>query len=137
MGRPTMKITADTNILLRGAVLDDRRQVQLAAKILREADLVAVPISALCEFVWVLRQGYKRKAADIGQSIRLLICSANVVTDRPAVEAGLEVLEAGGDFADGAMAHEGNELGAEEFVSFDKEAIKLLKSQGVRARLLS
>jgi predicted nucleic-acid-binding protein len=132
-----MRITADTNVLLRGAVLDDRRQVHRAAKALREAESVAVPVSALCEFVWVLRQGYKRKAADIADSIRSLISSENVVTDRPAVEAGLKVLDAGGDFADGVIAHEGNWLGAEEFVSFDKEAVKLLKSQGARARLLS
>jgi predicted nucleic-acid-binding protein len=132
-----MRITADTNVLLRGAVLDDSRQVQLAAKALREADVVAIPVSALCEFAWVLRQGYKRMPIDIARSIRFLIESANVVTDLPAVEAGLKALEAGGDFADGVIAHHGNWLGGEEFVSFDKDAVKLLKSQGTRARLLS
>jgi len=131
-----MKITADTNILLRGAALDDPRQVQLAAKELREAELVAIPLSALCEFVWVLRRGYKRRNSEVAQSIRALISSANVATDYAAVEAGLATLEAGGDFADGAIAHEGAWLGAEEFVSFDKEAVDLLTSQGVRARLL-
>jgi hypothetical protein len=35
------------------------------------------------------------------------------------------------------IAYEGNWLGAEEFVSFDKEAVSLLKSQDKRARLLS
>jgi predicted nucleic-acid-binding protein len=49
----------------------------------------------------------------------------------------LEVLEAGGDFADGIIAHEGAWLGAQEFVSFDKQAVKLLKAQGKRARILS
>jgi len=132
-----MRMTADTNVLVRGAVLDDPHQVQLAAKALREADVVAVPISALCEFVWVLRKGYKRPNADIAQSIRSLISSTNVVTDRAAVEAGLEVLEAGGDFGDGVIAHEGARLGADDFVSFDKEAVTLLQSLGTRARLLS
>jgi len=131
-----MKITADTNILLRGAALDDPRQVQLAAKELREAELVAIPLAALCEFVWVLRRGYKRRNSEVAQSIRALISSASVATDYAAVEAGLATLEAGGDFADGAIAHEGAWLGAEEFVSFDKEAVDLLTSQGVRARLL-
>ena len=132
-----MRITADSNVILRGAVLDDPRQVQLAAKTLREAELVAIPVSSLCEFVWVLRKGYMRAHADIAQSIRFLVDSANIVTDRAAVEAGLKVLEAGGDFADGVIAHEGTWLGGEEFVSFDKDAVKLLKSQGTRARLLS
>ena len=61
----------------------------------------------------------------------------NVVMNRPAVEAGVAVLEAGGDFADGAIAYEGNWLGAEEFVSFDKKAVSILQSQSNRARLLS
>jgi predicted nucleic-acid-binding protein len=49
----------------------------------------------------------------------------------------LAVLDKGGDFADGAIAYEGRWLGGEEFVSFDKEAVSLLQSQGKRARLLS
>ena len=61
----------------------------------------------------------------------------NVELDRPAVEAGLELLEAGGDFADGVIAYQGHWLGAEEFVSFDKQAVSLLKSQGKRVRLLA
>jgi len=34
------------------------------------------------------------------------------------------------------MAHEGNWLGAETFVSFDKKAVSLLTGQGLAARLL-
>ncbi len=61
----------------------------------------------------------------------------NVETDSAAIEAGLEILDKGGDFADGVMAYEGEWLGAEEFVSFDKQAVAMLKAQGKRARLLS
>ena len=137
MGWQAVKITADTNLLLRGAARDDPRQASAAAQTLRAAGLIAVPIPALCEFVWVMRQGYKRSAAEIAQSIRSLLASPNVVTNQPAAEAGLCVLEADGDFADGAIAYEGEWLGAEEFVSFDKKAVNLLQSQGKRARLLS
>jgi hypothetical protein len=49
--------------------------------------------------------------------------SANVVMNRPAIEAGLGFLQAGGDFADGAIAYEGNWLGADTFVNFDEEAL--------------
>jgi predicted nucleic-acid-binding protein len=84
-----------------------------------------------------MRSGYKRPAAEVAHSIRSLIDSENVVTNQPAVEAGLEFLDKGGDFADGAIAYEGRWLGAEEFVSFDKEAVSILKSQGKRARLLA
>ena len=46
------------------------------------------------------------------------------------------MLEAGGDFADGVIAYEGNWLGGEVFVSFDKRAVALLTVQGRPARLL-
>ena len=131
-----MKITADTNVLIRAAVQDDPHQARRAAKALQEAELVAVPVPVLCEFVWVLRRGYKKSTAEVAEAIRRLTSSANVVVNQPAMEAGLTVLEAGGDFADGVIAHEGNWLGAEELVSFDANAVSLLRSQDVRARLL-
>ncbi|MGD0801280.1 MAG: type II toxin-antitoxin system VapC family toxin [Terracidiphilus sp.] len=132
-----MRIAADTNVLLRAAVRDDPTQTLPAVHALRAAELVAIPVAALCEFVWVLRNGYKMPAAQVAHSIRALIDSRNVVTNHPAVEAGLAVLDKGGDFADGAIAYEGEWLGAHEFVSFDKKAISLLKAQGKRARLLA
>ena len=132
-----VKITADTYVLVRASVQDDPRQARLAAKLLQEATLVAVPIHVLCEFVWVLRRGYKRSVPEIAGAIHHLMNSVNVVMNRPAVEAGLAVLNAGGDFADGAIAYEGNWLGAEEFVSFDAKAVSVLQSQDNRARLLS
>jgi len=95
-----------------------------------------VPVSALCEVVWVLSQGYKIGDGDIALAIRTLINGDNVVVDRPAVDAGLTALDAGGDFADGAIAAEGQRLGGDVFVSFDKQAVKLLQQQGVGARLL-
>ena len=58
----------------------------------------------------------------------------HVVVNRPAAEAGLALLDAGGDFADGAIAYEGNWLGAETFVSFDKKAVKLIEADGGSAR---
>jgi predicted nucleic-acid-binding protein len=132
-----VKITADTNVLLRDVLRDDLRHAKAAAKVLQGADLVAIPTSVLCEFVWVLRSGYKHSAQEIANVIRELLASVNVVMEDSVVEAGLRTLEAGGDFADGAVAHEGVRLGADEFVSFDKRAVAILKSQGKRVRLLS
>jgi predicted nucleic-acid-binding protein len=131
-----MKITADTNVLIRAAVQDEPHQARQAAKVLQEAELVAVPIPVLCEFVWVLRRGYKKSVSDVLDSIHKLMRSANVVMNGPAVEAGLAALNGGGDFADGVIAYEGDWLGAEEFVSFDSKAVSILQSQGGRARLL-
>ncbi len=50
-----------------------------------------------------------------------------------AAEAGLASLAEGGDFADGLMADEGQWLGGECFVSFDKQAVSLLQRQGQSA----
>jgi predicted nucleic-acid-binding protein len=132
-----VKITADTNVLLRDVLQDDPVQSRIAGRTLQSAELVVVPVAVLCELVWVLRQGYKRSGREVLRSIRLLLDSSNVVTNRLAVEIGLRVLEAGGDFADGALAYEGEWLGAEEFVSFDRKAVTLLKAQGKKARLLT
>jgi len=85
----------------------------------------------------VLSQGYKIPTNDIAETIRRLIDGANVVVNRPAAEAGLALLDAGGDFADGAIAFEGNWLGADAFVSFDRKAVRLMETQGTSARLLT
>jgi hypothetical protein len=59
------------------------------------------------------------------------------------VDAGLAVLDAGGDFADGLIAFadgliafEGRWLGGETFVSFDQNAVALLEKQGQAAEVL-
>ena len=132
-----MKITAETNVLVRALTGDDARQSKAAQAELASADLVALTLPALCELVWVLSKGYRIPSAEIAEALRLLMNGANVVVNRPAAEAGLAQLEAGGDFADGAIAFEGSWLGAEMFVSFGKQAVELLKAQGQSARLLS
>ena len=104
---------------------------------LAKADIIALALPALCELVWVLSRGYKIPSAEIVEAIRRLINSANVVVNRPAAEAGLTLLNAGGDFADGVIAYEGSWLGADTFISFDKNAVQLMESQGGSVRLLS
>lgn len=131
-----MKVAVDTNVLVRAAVRDDPAQASIAAEVLTDADLIAVAPPCLCEFVWVLLRVYGFQPSDAAAAIRALLAAVNVEVNRPAVEAGLSMLEAGGDFADGVIAYEGNWLGGETFVSFDKNAIALLAAQGQSARLL-
>src|SRR5580692_7520527 len=73
-----MKIVADTTVLLRDVLQDDPRQAKLAARALRSAELIAVPISVLCEFSWVLRQGSGKTAEEVATAIRYLINSESV-----------------------------------------------------------
>jgi predicted nucleic-acid-binding protein len=131
-----VKITPDTNVLVRVLVEDDVRQSTIAESTLSRAEMVALATPALCELVWVLSRGYKLPGADIAEALRRILASANVVVNRPAVEAGLGVLDQGGDFADGVIAYEGKRLGAETFVSFDKKAVRLALATGDAARLL-
>jgi predicted nucleic-acid-binding protein len=132
-----MKITADTSVLVRAITGDDARQSKTAQAELANADVVALALPALCELVWVLSQGYKMRSVDIAEAIRRLMNSVSVVMNRPAAEAGLALLEAGGDFADGVIAYEGSWLGADTFVSFDRRAVKLIEAGGASVRLLS
>jgi predicted nucleic-acid-binding protein len=131
-----MKVAVDTNVLVRAAVRDDPEQADAATRIMARAEIVAIGLSSLCEFVWVLRRVYGYRAPRIAAAIRLLLVAENVETNRPASEAGLAMLDAGGDFADGVIAYEGKWLGAETFVSFDRNAVEMLTGQGVSARLL-
>jgi len=130
-----MKVSVDTNILARAILGDDPRQSALARRLLREASLIAVSSACLCELVWVLRRSAKLSKEDVAAAVRALLNTGNVVMDRPAVEAGLMILEDGGDFADGIMAYESQWLGGEMFMSFDEQAVALLSRRGVSAEV--
>jgi predicted nucleic-acid-binding protein len=131
-----VNITVDTNVLVRALVQDDVVQGQAAAQALREATQIAVPLVVLCELVWVLRRVYGFSNADIAEAIGSLVKTGKIALNRPAVDAGLTVLMAGGDFADGVIAFEGRVLGGETFVSFDRVAVGLLGDQELAVRLL-
>jgi predicted nucleic-acid-binding protein len=134
LGRRTLKITPDTNVLVRAAVGDDPAQSAAAAECLRTATRIAVTLPVLCEFVWVLSRAYKRSNADISHSIRRLLATETVEADVRAAEFGLAFLEAGADFADGVIAYTGQKMGANLFVSFDARALKAATSNGIPAR---
>lgn len=132
-----MKIVADTNVLLRAIVGDDPAQAQVAIDTLAGAEMVAISPQVLCELVWVLDRSYGVLRADIATVVRGLLDTKNVVVDGALVKSGLAMLEAGGDFADGVIAFSGRMLGGEQFVSFDRKAVRILAECGEEALLLS
>jgi predicted nucleic-acid-binding protein len=132
-----VKVAVDTNILVRAVVRDDEQQADAAAALLLSAETIAVSVSCLCEFVWVLRRVYGFGQGEIAAAIDALLAAANVAANRPAVEAGLAMLKAGGDFADGVIAYEGRWLGGETFISFDKKAVALIAKRGQPASVLT
>ena len=136
MGRTGVTICVDTNVLVRAAVRDDKALANKAAKILEEAELVAVPLSCLCEFVWVLRSTYKFTRTEIAASLTSLVNASNVVCNRQAVETGLAAMRQGCDFADGVILHEGSWLGGETYVSSDELAVRFAAKLGKKTLLL-
>lgn len=131
-----MKIIADTNVLLRAVLGDDAEQSRVARLALSSAEQVALSRHALCEMVWVLSRKYKLPKHEISRTILGLLNAENVITDSGAIEAGLKAMEAGADFADGVIAHEGAWLGGETFLSFDKKAVAVVAKQGMKTELL-
>ena len=131
-----MRVTVDTNVLVRVFAADDAVQNRAANVAMDAATAVILTLPMLCELAWVLSRGYRTPVTEIAQILRDLLETDNAELDRPAVEAGLAILEAGGDFADGVIAYEGRRLGADAFVSFDRKAVRLLEAQGEPARLL-
>jgi len=61
-----VKIAVDTNILARAVLQDDARQGKAAAKLLKEATLIAVSLPSLCELVWILRRGVRHRRGSCG-----------------------------------------------------------------------
>jgi predicted nucleic-acid-binding protein len=125
-----LRITADTNLLVRAVVRDNLEQASSAERVLADASLVAIPVAVFCELAWVLKGRYGQSGEQIGALIRGYLNAETVVTDRSAVEAGLRTLAHGGDFADGAIAQQGRDSGGAAFASFDRLAVRLLTEQG-------
>lgn len=127
-----MALAVDTNVLARFIVGDDAQQEAAAQKVFASPQ-VFIPTVVFCELVWVMRATYKLPDAVIASAIRGVLNMENVEVRAAEVQAGLEMLDAGGDFADGVIAHLGGEMGAEAFVSFDRKAVRLLSARGIAA----
>jgi predicted nucleic-acid-binding protein len=131
-----MKLIADTNVLLRAVLDDDAVQSPASRLALSSADQVVISRHAFCEMVCLLRQRYKMPKAAINKVIHGYLEADNVLTDASAVQAGLEAMNAGADFADGVIAYEGRWLDGETFVSFDKKAVEAMAKLGQKVKLL-
>jgi len=131
-----VNVIADTNVLIRAALFDDADQGQASRAILASAERIVVSRHALCEMVWVLKSRYKMARKDILNAVTSLVDAENVVVDRSAIDAGLQAMNSGADFADGVIAYEGRWLGGDTFVSFDKKAVAAMKRQGLATRLV-
>jgi predicted nucleic-acid-binding protein len=131
-----MRVTVDTNVLVRLATLDDPDEARIAQEALQKAEVIAVAMPVLCEFVWVLGGAYRKTALEIASAIQRLTSNPVVQVDHQAVRAGLLILQAGGDFADGVIAFQGRALGGDIFLTFDRKAEVRVKDRGHATHLL-
>jgi predicted nucleic-acid-binding protein len=138
-------VVLDTNVLARIVLDDDKHQSDLAFNALNFASLVIIPVVVFCELVWVMRsiktgdgeRLYSHR--DIAERIRFFLEFDHIFIAEDEVEAGLQMLDAGGDFADGVIEYTGRSLArgaAVAFLSFDKNAVSTLAKRGLSALLL-
>ena len=127
-----MRVAVDTNVLVRFLTWDDEAQAALAAQAIEAAETLILPTVVLCETVWVLRRAYKLPHQEIAATLRDLIDSKSVDVDRPAAEAGLALLESGGDFADGVILFDAERAKATTLVTFDRALAALVQPERVR-----
>lgn len=128
-----MRITIDTNLLVRIVIGDDAGQTEVALRVLEQAEAVALPLPCLCELVWVLGRVYGLPKDKIALSVQAITERKNVSVDGPSVRAGLQLLHGGGDFADGVIAASGAAMGSETFISFDRKAVAQIAALGLAA----
>ena len=127
-----MRIAADTNVVVRFLTEDDPEQTPLAVAAIESAYAVVLSTVVLCEIVWVLRRAYGFTAAEVLGVLRRLVDSAAVETDRAAADAGLTMLEAGGDFADGVILHDAKQRRCDALVTFDTRFARFAADDRVR-----
>ncbi len=131
-------ITLDTNVLIRFFVADDEHQHQQSVALISLAAKFIIPTSVFVEVVWVLMHSYRLSRADVLEVLETFVAYAdNLIINRDEVGAGLAMLKANGDFADGINQYLGEKAGGEVFITFDKQAVNKLTALGRCAHLLT
>ena len=93
-------VVVDTNILVRFAVNDDRKQVAQARRTIGSQD-IWIGVTVLLELEWVLRSRYAYERTEVHSFLRQLLTTASVeVEDEAQVANAVEWYANGADFAD-------------------------------------
>lgn len=114
-----MTVAVDTNLLVPCLTWDDESQAVAAAAVIDGADELFVSNVAWCELAWVLKRAHLYNGSEIASGIETMATADNVIIDRPAVESGLAMLRAGGDFADGILQYEAERARCDKLVTLD------------------
>ncbi|MCC6623452.1 MAG: type II toxin-antitoxin system VapC family toxin [Deltaproteobacteria bacterium] len=118
---------ADTNVIVRLLVSDDRKQQRAVVRRLEEAsrsgESVLVPDVVLAELSWVLDAAYGYERAQIADAIDLLSTSSPFVLESSeAVREAIRLYREGpADLADYLILCRAERLGATALVTFDRK----------------
>ena len=121
-------IGIDTNVLVRYLVQDDKRQSQLATKLIEESLSPNQPgyitLLTLVEVVWVLKSCYSVKKAELGILIRMVLETKQLLIEQAeSCYRALKVFENGNaDFSDALIFTLSKDAGCSETITFDKNA---------------
>jgi predicted nucleic-acid-binding protein len=115
-------IALDTNILLRLVTHDDPAQLAAIERFVgaHPDETFMVPDLVLAEVVWTLRAKFRWERPQIAAALRRLATKPDVrFADRDHVTAGIDALEAGGDFADELIVGAARAQGCMRLATFD------------------
>lgn len=113
----------DTNVLMRYLLKDDDKQYRASAQyFLSDHHVLVIPIHVLCEAVWLLTKKLKLKRSFVIDIVLSIVALDNVVVNDTLVNAGVEFMQQGGDFADGVIAYEVSQYDNASLLTFDKKA---------------
>jgi len=128
-----VRVTVEPNGSLRSDLRDAGERAKATEGWFDRSTIIALPIPVFCEFSWALGRSDRQTASQIADAIQAICAIETVVTDDPAVDAGIKALRAGGDFADGAIAQQGQGLGGTVLATFDQRALSVLRKGGLAA----
>lgn len=117
-------IAADTNILVRAIVGDDRAQSARARRWMsaHQSEGILVDHIVLVELAWVLRARYAQSRAEIARVLELLTATGGIVIpEEDVVRNALTAYKSGrGDFADHLMRERAAARGGAPLATFDE-----------------
>jgi predicted nucleic-acid-binding protein len=116
----------DTNVLVRYLAQDDEPQFLKVLQMLnRKRATFFVCDLVLVESTWVLRDLYDWTGDDVADAFARLATIPNLVFENEnRLRASLKALREGADLADELIVRTSRDLGAEDFVTFDKGIVR-------------
>jgi predicted nucleic-acid-binding protein len=125
-----MRVSIDTNILVRSFLDDGTAQFRAVAELMRENEIV-IPPTVLLETEWVLRDAFELAREKVADAFEALLGASNVtVLQGDAAVLALGGFRGGCDFAD--AFHLALSAGTDVFFTFDRRFVRRAAALGLQ-----